>query len=253
MEDRPGCKRQDPSKDKARHVDYNPIPPQVKNLTGMTFGHLKVIAYAGSDKSGRARWVCRCTRADCNERQVTVRSDNLRSGDVISCGCVGRERAAQRVRAMSVTHGLYDHPLRNVWRSMIMRCIDPGRPEYAYYGGRGITVCAAWRDHESGYAQFVADMGSGYKPGLELDRRNNDGPYSLENCQWVTRTQNSRNKRSNRIVEYAGQRRCLAEWVELLGLSRSTLRNRLNRGWPVARALTEGVATERLTELGLIK
>ncbi|MFB7461264.1 hypothetical protein [Streptomyces sp. NPDC056188] len=152
---------------------------------------------------------------------------------------------------MNVTHGMYSHPLRNVWRSMITRCMDPSRPEYPDYGGRGITVCAAWRSYGAGYAQFVADMGPGYEPGLEIDRRDNDGPYSPENCRWVTRTQNSRNKRSNRVIEHAGQRRCLAEWVELLGLSRSTLRNRLNRGWPAARALTEGVAPERLAELGL--
>lgn len=232
-------------------MDCSPIPPKVKNLTGMVFGRLEVIAYAGTDERSRSRWVCRCTGADCDGRQVTVRSDNLRRGDVTSCGCVGREKAAERIRAMSVTHGMYNHPLRNVWRSMITRCSNPSRPEYADYGGRGITVCPAWLGDGSGYAQFVADMSPGYRPGLEIDRRNNDGPYSPENCRWVTRTQNSRNKRSNRVVEYAGQQRCLAEWVELLGLSRSTLRNRLNRGWPVARALTEGVAPERLAELGL--
>jgi hypothetical protein len=232
-------------------MDCNQIPAKVKSLIGQGFGRLEVIAYAGKDERGRSRWICRCNGADCGGKQVAVRSDNLRSGDVASCGCLGRENAAERARAMGFEHGLYNHPLRNVWRSMIARCTDPRRPEYPDYGGRGITVCAEWLGYGPGLAQFVADMNLGYEPGLELDRRNNDGPYSPENCRWVTRTQNSRNKRSNRVIEYAGQRRCLAEWVELLGLSRSTLRNRLNRGWPVARALTEGVAPDRLTELGL--
>lgn len=232
-------------------MNCSSIPPQVKDLTGAVFGRLEVVAYAGSDKRGRARWVCRCAGTGCDGKNVTVRSDNLRSGDVTSCGCVGRENTAERARAMGSGHGLYNHPLRSVWRSMIGRCTEPRRPEYGDYGGRGITVCDAWLGYETGLAQFVADMSPGYEPGLELDRRDNDGPYSPENCRWVTRTQNSRNKRSNRVVECAGQQRCLAEWVELLGISRSTLRNRLNRGWPAKRALTEGVAPERLAELGL--
>ncbi|HSE05952.1 MAG TPA: hypothetical protein VLK35_17525 [Methylomirabilota bacterium] len=112
-------------------------------------------------------------------------------------------------------------------------------------------MCKAWLGVESGLTQFIADMGPAYQSGLQLDRRDNDGPYSPANCRWVTVEQNSRNKRSNRIIEFAGQRRCVAEWAQLLNVNRATLGYRLSRGWPVPRALTEGVAPERLAELGL--
>lgn len=234
-------------------MDCIPIAKQVKNLTGQRFGRLEVIAYAGNDKRSNSMWVCRCTGEDCGGRQVTVLGYSLRVGDTNSCGCLKREQAAERARAKNTTHGLRSHPLYDVWYSMIARCTNPRKRYYADYGGRGITVCPAWLGSESGLAQFIADMSPGYEPGLQLDRRDNDGPYSPSNCRWVTASQNNRNTRRNRIIEYAGQSRDLAEWTELLGLARTTIHNRLNRGWPVARALTEGIDPERLAELGLIE
>jgi hypothetical protein len=225
----------------------------VKNLTGQRFGRLEVIAYAGRDKRGKSMWICMCAGAACEGRQVTVPSDSLRRGDTGSCGCLRRERSVEKARVLNFKHGMSSHPLYDVWRSMIARCTNPRKRYYSDYGGRGITVCPAWLGSESGFAQFIADMGPGYEPGLQLDRRDNDGPYSPSNCRWVTRKENSRNTRSNRIIEHAGQSRCLSEWAEALGLGHTAIYRRLNRGWPVARALTEGVAPERLAELGLIE
>lgn len=225
-----------------------PIPARVKKLTGQQFGRLEVIAYAGVDKHGNTMWLCQCTGPGCEGKQVTARGANLKNGHTASCGCLNREQSTRRRKR---THGLGGHRLYKVWHSMISRCMNPQSKDYARYGGRGITVCETWLGPETGLAQFIADMGPAYREGLQLDRRDNDGPYSRANCQWVTRTQNGRNTRRNQVIEYAGQSRCLADWTEALGLNRSSLRDRLERGWPVARALTEGVDPERLAKLGL--
>lgn len=226
---------------------------RVKDLTGQRFGRLEVIAYAGNDKRGKSMWLCRCTGEDCGGRQVTVLGYSLRGGDTNSCGCLKRGQSAQMVRAMNTKHGLCGHPLYGVWRGMIARCTNPRHKYYANYGGRGIAVCPAWLGSEAGLAQFIADMAPAHEPGLQLDRIDNDGPYSPSNCRWVTKSENNRNTRRNRVIGYAGQSRCISEWTEALGLGPAAISNRLNRGWPVARALTEGVAPERLTELGLAK
>lgn len=84
------------------------------------------------------------------------------------------------------------------WAQMKQRCNNPNKPEYKYYGGRGITVCAEWND----FASFLRDMGE--RPaGTELERIDNDAGYCLENCRWATHEENSRNRRPVKLNEEA--------------------------------------------------
>lgn len=73
---------------------------------------------------------------------------------------------------------------------MRWRCTNPNSPHYPNYGGRGITVCPEW----SSFERFIADMGR-RPPGMTLERKENDGPYTPGNCIWATPTQQARNKR----------------------------------------------------------
>ncbi len=136
------------------------------------------------------------------------------------------------------THGLSYTPEYRAWQQMRLRCTDPKHRAYANYGGRGITVCARWLDS---VANFIADMGPKPSPRHELDRRDNDAGYSPDNCRWVTRATNDRNRRSNRLVTHNGETLALAEWCERFGKPRDTVKKRLDAGWPVARALTTPV------------
>lgn len=131
-------------------------------------------------------------------------------------------------------HGLSYTPEYRAWQQMRLRCTDPKHAAWPDYGGRGITVCAEWLDSPQ---QFLADMGKKPTPKHELDRRDNDGSYSPANCRWVVREVNCRNRRSNVLIEYAGESLTLIEWSERTGLAANVITKRLQAGWGTARAL----------------
>ena len=83
--------------------------------------------------------------------------------------------------------------IRARWKGMIARCHDIKKYNYCNYGGRGISVCNDWRNDFKSFYDWA--INNGFEPHLEIDRIDNDGNYSPENCRWVTKEQNSRNTR----------------------------------------------------------
>jgi hypothetical protein len=119
------------------------------------------------------------------------------------------------------------------------RCFSPTNDSYYLYGGRGITVCDRWLSFQN----FYDDM-SPRPQGKEIDRINNDGPYSPDNCRWATKKENNRNKRTTRFLEFNGEVRPLIDWAEAFGLRRHVVIARLDKGgWTPERALTTPVKT----------
>jgi hypothetical protein len=121
---------------------------------------------------------------------------------------------------------------------MLSRCYNPRFEKYSSYGARGIRVCDRWR-HD--FSAFLSDMGE--RPaGMSLDRIDNDGHYSPENCRWATAEEQQANKRNTVRVTHEGRTLPLAEWSRETGINYSALRQRLFRyGWTTARAFTEEV------------
>ena len=117
--------------------------------------------------------------------------------------------------------------------SMHSRCYDKSNIKYHRYGGRGITVCERWHTFDN----YYLDIGDLPK-GSTLDRIDNDGPYSPENCRVASYSQQARNRSDTHIVFFNGLSLSLTEWAERIGLRRETLRNRILRGWSVYDALT---------------
>lgn len=136
---------------------------------------------------------------------------------------------------------------RSSWGSMKTRCQNPNHVYFARYGGRGIRVCKRWQNFEC----FLADMGPRPGRNYSLDRIDNDGDYEPGNCRWASTKKQGRNTSQNRIIEHNGVRKTLIEWSEEIGIGKTVLRNRLDRGWSVERALTEPVNRGRSKFIGV--
>ncbi len=126
------------------------------------------------------------------------------------------------------------------WRGAKTRCYNSNDPKYPSYGGRGVKMCGRWQDS---FEAFLEDMGP-CPLGLTLGRKDNDGDYTPDNCEWQTLKAQANNTRSNCIVFYNGQKRTLQQWAELLGIKPGTLQYRLSRRWPLERALSSGLFVE---------
>lgn len=154
------------------------------DMAGKRFGRLTVIERNGSDTGG-IRWKCRC---DCGN-VVTVRGTHLRSGATLSCGCYQKTA----VKMSNTTHGQWLSRLHRIWSAMKQRCYNPKNTGYANYGGRGIRVCDEWLNSFSAFYNWA--LSHGYDDTLTIDRINNDGNYEPNNCRWLTRAQQNKNKR----------------------------------------------------------
>lgn len=213
------------------------MPRPKIDLTGRTFGRLTVLNEAERNKHKQISWLCRC---ECGAETVVLGS-SLRSGGTRSCGCLIRERVSKG----NTRHGMFGTPIYEVWKNMIQRTSNPKNTHYIDYGGRGIAVCDRWKSFEN----FHADMSAGHAPGLTIDRIDNSRGYELGNCRWATAREQARNTRRSVHMTYGSRTMLLIEWAELTGLNYGTLRQRIHHGWPVERALTEGVDPARLASL----
>lgn len=134
--------------------------------------------------------------------------------------------------------------LVDVWFQMKQRCLKPDNAGYANYGGRGITVCDRWLHGDgerSGFACFTGDMGERPEGGM-LDRIDNDGPYSPDNCRWSSRKEQNSNRRNCIYVSCDGERVTLREYCRRKDIRYRPIVKRIqDRGWPVELALTTPV------------
>ena len=202
------------------------------DLSGQIFNRLTVLGKGANNKHGNVMWDCVCT---CETLKTACRHD-LTSGRVKSCGCLLKETAAERGRA-SFKHGLWDTIEYHSWRGMKARCTNPNEPSYNHYGGRGITVCESWL---TSFEQFLSDMGN-CPAGYSIDRIDNSGNYEPSNCRWTDNLTQGRNRRSNHMVTYNGDTLAMSAMAEKHGISRTTLRDRLQRGWTIHDAITKPV------------
>lgn len=115
------------------------------------------------------------------------------------------------------------------------RCYNDRHPAFPNYGGRGIAVCERWHV----VANFVADMDGSFVPGTELDRRDNDREYSPENCRWVSKAENARNKRTVTMVTIDGVTKPAVQWARENGIRKWIAWYRIKHlGWDPVDAVT---------------
>jgi hypothetical protein len=124
--------------------------------------------------------------------------------------------------------------LRNTWAGMKRRCTNPADRSYKSYGGRGISVCIEWRQFDR--FRFWA-LNAGYRPGLTIDRIDVNGNYEPSNCRWATQKEQQNNRTNNRRITIDGVTKTLNQWAEAYGANETRVRQQLDRGWTLERAL----------------
>jgi hypothetical protein len=189
------------------------------SLIGRKFGRLTVQKQGSHSPMGRVRWQCLCK---CGKR-VLVFSSALRSRHTISCGCFRRETTRQTHR----THGKRRTVEYAIWTSLRGRCLNPHNPAFISYGGRGIAV--QWKSFEV----FLRDMGPRPSPQHTIERDDNDGPYSKQNCRWATRREQANNRRNTPRVQYHGESMPLSEAARRSGLSYGGAYRRMRENKPI--------------------
>ena len=191
------------------------------DMTGKRYGMLTVLHRNAEDRGNGqkpvVKWVCRC---DCG-KIISVKSDALRCGHTISCGC-------RKVKHMES----YNHRTRlyNIWKCMRQRCNNPNNPSYRNYGAKGVRICDEWKEF-AGFRNWA--MANGYKESLSIDRIDVNGNYEPDNCRWADDTTQANNTTRNRLIDFHGEMLTMAEIARKLGTTYSTIQHRVERGQPL--------------------
>ena len=208
------------------------------NLIGNRYGRLLVTGGDIRVRNGRKEmlWECIC---DCGKTSHSP-AHPLKHGSVISCGCYKNSQLG----IASLKHGnrvgrKFTAEYR-AWVNMKTRCENPKWDHSDRYLGRGISYCDEWKD----FAAFLSDMGKSPGEYYSLDRKDNNGGYSKENCRWATRRQQAQNTRRNVLITVNGVTKCLAEWARVSKIHHSVLRLRHLKG------ISIGYLTDKLKEVG---
>lgn len=185
-------------------------------MIGSTFGLLTV---TGKDLYAPHLWVCRCTcGTDC--LRTTEQLDEFEP----DCG-------------QAVKHVLqHQYPREyTAYNNMLQRCTNPRHKKFHRYGGRGITVCEAWRHS---FRLFIESMGP-CPPNYSIERKDNDGNYEPGNCEWIPTKNQWRNKSKNKYLTWKGQKLLFTDACRAAGLPPGTVRARIQQlGWDAHEALT---------------
>lgn len=194
------------------------------NLKGHIFGEFTVLKLLPVRQSKKRMWLCQCS---CGSHPIAVRHDYLlhTHSPKTHCGC--------KNRGLPTLHPQEYH----IWNSMLRRCTVQNHVGYPQYGGRGIKVCPEWSDPQTGFKQFLHDVGERPSKGHSLDRINPNGNYEPTNIRWATATFQARNKRNSIYLDdpdAPGAKIPAAELAERWGMSYQAMRARLikTRKWP---------------------
>lgn len=203
----------------------------LKDLVGKRFGRLVVKERLANKRlpSGKTQ-IMRLCKCDCGKKH-SVSGENLKSGNVKSCGCYAKEISSK----VHKKHGLSQTRIFEVWHGIKQRCLNKKDKHYKDYGGRGIIICNYWKNNFINFYKWA--MRNGYKEGLTIDRINNNGNYEPANCRWVTLTDQANNRRSNVMVTYNSETLTLTQMARKYNVNFHMLRNRLRNKIDIETAL----------------
>ena len=160
------------------------------DIAGEQYGNLTAVKVDHLGKRNKRYWLCKCA---CGKYTVQSVGD-LRAGKVKSCGC---KRYIPLVKR-NTTHGESKTRLYHIWRGMKTRCQNPNHGDYIDYGARGIKVCSEWDESYESFRDWA--MSHGYSENLTIERNDVNGDYCPENCCWITKNEQAKNKRPRKSL-----------------------------------------------------
>lgn len=211
------------------------------DLTGMTFGRLKVIKRA-PNRGKQVYWVCECS---CDNHTIKeYRGASLKNGHVKSCGCLKRENDMRLIDSYNSARGADSHNMSNtriysIWKSMKKRCLNENCSRYKDYGERGIDIYDEWEKSFNSF--YIWAINNGYNDDLTLERKDNDKGYNPDNCIWIPLKYQARNTRNTVRVEFNGEMYTLHELSDITGIPYSIIKDRYYRGWDIERIINQPV------------
>lgn len=132
-------------------------------------------------------------------------------------------------------HGGKGTRLYRIWTAMKTRCYNHNSQAYHNYGLRGIKVCDEWLNDFGEFKKWAYD--NGYNECLTIDRVDNDGDYTPDNCKWSTVLEQCNNTRKNIKLCYNGDYRTISEWARVLDINVATLSHRYRKGYSTPQIL----------------
>lgn len=201
---------------------------------GAICGYLTIISnlfHKDTKKGKKLFYKVKCKCGVEKELQKKI----VESGHTKSCGCLFKDVMEE----IFVTHGHTKNKkpshIYQSWNHMLSRCNNVNNKRYHRYGGRGIKV--EFKD----FIEFKDwSFANGYKEGLTIDRINNNGNYSSNNCRWISFAEQARNKSTNKIFSLNGEEKIATDWAKdkKCAVSYHTLLQRMKKGWDFEKALT---------------
>lgn len=200
------------------------------DLTGSKYGKLTVInknGFTDKNKFGyrHAIWHCLC---DCGN-YVDRTTDVLKRGHS-SCGCSNKENL-ERMAKKNITHNASKTGAYRSYKAMMGRCYREKDIHFNAYGKRGITVCEEWKGNPKSFIEWA--MKNGWKEHLTLERIDNNKGYSADNCCWIIKEMQPKNKRQNIMITYDGETLCAEDWSKKTGINAQAIRWRYKHGWDI--------------------
>lgn len=187
----------------------------VSECVGEKYNNWTVLSIHEFIKGAGYIFSCECK---CGKIQ-NIRRGNLINGNTKSCKSCSVKKEIRNA----------DHRLYSTWQSMKARCNNPNVQNYGYYGARGIKVCERWNY----FKLFIEDMENSFEEGLTLDRIDNNGDYTPENCRWASKELQSKNTRRALSLFFEGDYYTEKELSRKTGVSAGTLKKRRDNGYSV--------------------